>query len=99
MQSRDRKGAEKTAPLRSRLCMDAALREVALLRLGDCDDQARDVIFRAGIEGKLPQAIGAFLDILFLQNELEQLFVGDDAAETIGAEQEAVSGLNRHDLD
>ena len=43
-----------------------------------------------------PSAHSCTLALSFMK--VEQLLVGDDAAQAVGAEQEAVAGLERHDF-
>ena len=56
-------------------------------------DDAGDVVARALVEGELAQAVGALLHVGLVLHERQQLLVGDDAGQAVGAEQEAVAGL------
>ena len=59
---------------------------------------AGDVVARSLIQRKLAQAVRALLNVGLLLDESQELLVGDDAAQAVGAEQEAVAGLELHDL-
>jgi len=63
------------------------------------DDDARDVVARAGVERQLPQGIGALLHVAVFLQTLQQLVVGNDATQSVAAKQEAVAQLEGHDLD
>src|SRR5436305_6813990 len=75
------RGKSAASPAVSR----AALRPSG--RLDDLDHDAGDVVARAGLQGVVAQPVGARLHLRLVLDEAQQLLVGDDAAEAVGAEQ------------
>src|SRR5205085_1553231 len=62
-----------------------------LLAFNDLNHDARDIVARAVVERQLPQAVGAFLHVGMILDELEDLLVGHRAGEAVGTQQEAIA--------
>jgi len=57
------------------------------------DQDARNVIARAHVEGELAEAVGAFLDVGMRLDELEHFFVGHWAGQPVAAQEKLVAIL------
>jgi hypothetical protein len=55
--------------------------------------RTHETLSRGRTRRELDKALGARLHVALVANVVEHLVVGDDAAEPVGAEQEAVAGL------
>src|SRR4051794_25327836 len=73
-------------------------RSIRPLPLDDVHDDARNVVPGAHVEGELAQGLGTVLGVLVLLHHRGYLLVGHDAAEAIGAEQDAVPGADEEGL-
>src|ERR1700677_2376607 len=65
----------------------------------DLDGNARDIVARPGIQGELPQPVGAFLHVGLLFHEVQNLLVGDGTGQTVAAKQKTIGRLKGNHLD
>src|ERR1019366_1398867 len=76
----------------------AAAPRLLLLALAHFDDNGGNVVARTLVQRQLTNAVGAFLVVGLFLHVIHHLLVGYDAAQAVGAKQEAVAGLHRYDF-
>ena len=72
---------------------------LVLLLSGHFNDDARNVIARAGVQGQLTQGVGAFLHVGVFLHAAHNLVIGNHAAQSVRAKHELVAGFNCHGFD